>query len=236
MGKRRNNLERLYQGGMTLDGSRGYTPKGWVPPDSVRPVNIPLPFEVNGMGLPPSMYHVVCRGNKWGDDPNYYIDAHWHIGELADDRRCPQCHDQHNLARYHQVPGYADRQQRQAFEKKYNITEERWSQEREDQDCSCAGCLRWVSERRDRDTHTDHCHHCGDFRAILCRDCNRQLTWDISPQVLWDKLDGPGNPEWSDKQNLELKEIQWRLIFVLLRCSCYQSAWEPPPAMALAAD
>jgi len=57
--------------------------------------------------------------------------------------------------------------------RRYGITEEEWQQLFQQQNEKCAIC--YVTESSGRGWHTDHSHHTGKVRGILCYHCNVML-------------------------------------------------------------
>lgn len=61
------------------------------------------------------------------------------------------------------------------YRDKYGITIQEAVDAWNSQGCRCMTCLNEIPEPPNRNSVADHCHSSGNFRAILCDNCNKAL-------------------------------------------------------------
>jgi hypothetical protein len=58
---------------------------------------------------------------------------------------------------------------------KYQVTLEQWQAQFDKQGGRCAGCMKVFGTERSNIPCVDHDHETGEFRGLLCHECNRAL-------------------------------------------------------------
>jgi hypothetical protein len=71
------------------------------------------------------------------------------------------------------------------LQKRFGISLREWEAQHARQGGCCAICEKAVESRPSHRTHTDHCHATGQFRGILCHQCNTALgDFQDDPELL----------------------------------------------------